>query len=65
MITDERRLQQTRWAWVNEYGPARANDLMDKVESLYREGTALTEAIARFDPENPDKDYEDYCASRW
>jgi hypothetical protein len=65
MITDERRLEQTRWAWINEYGPSTANELLAKVEDLRSSGVDLAEAIARLDPENPDKDYDGFCASRW
>lgn len=67
MVNDDRLLEQTRWAWVNEYGPVQAEALLGQVSAL-RTGTpalALAEAIAKVDPENPDRDYEDFVATRW
>ncbi|GEM_PF-2942276 len=63
-ITDERRLEQTRWAWINEYGPARAATMLDRVAELRASGLPLGDAIARTDPEN-ETDYDGFCASRW
>lgn len=66
MITDERRLEQTRWAWINEYGPAQAEALLGAVEALRaaEPALALQDVIARIDPET-EADYEAFCASRW
>jgi len=66
MITDERRLEQTRWAWINEYGPAKAEALLAAVSALCaaEPELALRDAIDRIDPEN-EGDFEAFCASRW
>ncbi len=66
MITDERRLEQTRWAWINEYGPAQAESLLSAVAQLRvaQPQLALQEVISRVDPET-EADYEGFCASRW
>lgn len=67
MVNDDRLLEQTRWAWTNEYGPDRTTALLADIAALRNGPPALSlaDAIARVDPENPEKDYEDYCASRW
>ena len=66
MITDAQRLEQTRWAWTNEYGPAQAESLLAALDALRSaEPTlALREAIDRIDPET-EGDFEAFCASRW
>ena len=66
MITDAQRLEQTRWAWTNEYGPSRAEHLLAALSALCaaEPGLALREAIDRVDPEN-EGDFEAFCASRW
>ncbi|MCC6433561.1 MAG: hypothetical protein IT196_00880 [Acidimicrobiales bacterium] len=66
MITDERRLEQTRWAWINEYGPAQAESLLKAVDDLRatQPQLALQDVIARIDPET-EADYDGFCASRW
>jgi hypothetical protein len=66
MITDERRLEQTRWAWINEYGPVRAEALLAALTALREAEPSLPlrEAIDRIDPEN-EGDFEVFCASRW
>lgn len=67
MATDARLLEQTRWAWINEYGPAQAEQLLAQLDALRgaEPALALADAIARVDPENPDRDYEDFVATRW
>ncbi|MBM3683414.1 MAG: hypothetical protein FJW83_02565 [Actinobacteria bacterium] len=63
-ITDERRLEQTRWAWINEYGPVQAGSMLERVAELRTGGMPLVEAIARTDPET-EADFDGFCASRW
>ncbi len=66
MITDERRLEQTRWAWVNEYGPQQAEALLaslDERRAAHPE-LPLKDVIASVDPET-ESDYDGFCASRW
>ena len=66
MITDAQRLEQTRWAWTNEYGPVQTERLLAALDALRSaEPTlALREAIDRIDPET-EGDFEAFCASRW
>jgi hypothetical protein len=66
MITDAQRLEQTRWAWTNEYGPAMAENLLAALSALRAAEPALClrDAIERVDPEN-EGDFEAFCASRW
>ena len=63
-ITEERRLDQTRWAWINEYGLAHAGSMLERVAELRTAGVPLVEAIARADPET-EADFDGFCASRW